>query len=354
MKSKTEVANTLLQLIQDVGIPAAINSDGAQELQHGKWNQVRSDYGIPQTITEPYSPWQNRAEINIREAKKRISRLMQRTHTPKTLWDYCANYIAEITCLIPNDLYGAHGRTPHEIVTGNTPDITEYVEFGWFDPIYYYDDTPFPDPKCAIGRWLGVAHRVGQALCYWVLTITGSVIARTTIQKMSNDELISQSKELLTFDAKTLESLSSNDNCRYEVTTTGEDLDAQDLYHDTNMNMVTEGGMPDIDDFPGDAYDNYINAQVMLPRGDTYEQATVIRRKRDNDGYLIGHKNENPILDTRVYEVSFTDGHVGEYTTNVIAKNIFSTVDDQGHDILLFHDIVDHHWDKMVIITQWE
>jgi hypothetical protein len=36
MKSKTEVANTLLQLIQDVGIPAAIHCDGAQELQHGR------------------------------------------------------------------------------------------------------------------------------------------------------------------------------------------------------------------------------------------------------------------------------------------------------------------------------
>jgi hypothetical protein len=76
---------------------------------------------------------------------------MQRTPTPKALWDCCTSYIAEITCLIPNDLYGAHGCTPHEIVTENTSDKAEYVEFGWFEPICYYDETPFPNPKCAIG-----------------------------------------------------------------------------------------------------------------------------------------------------------------------------------------------------------
>ena len=45
----------------------------------------------------------------------------------------------------------------------------------------------------ALGRWLGVASRVGQALCYWVLTGSGQVLARTTIQAVSIDELHTQS-----------------------------------------------------------------------------------------------------------------------------------------------------------------
>jgi hypothetical protein len=77
----------------------------------------------------------------------------------------------------------------HEVVTSNTPDILEYVEFRWYQPIFYLDDAPFPNPKRIIGRWVGVAHGVGQAICYWILTDTGNVIARTTVRKPSLDEL---------------------------------------------------------------------------------------------------------------------------------------------------------------------
>jgi hypothetical protein len=88
------------------------------------------------------------------------------------------------------------------MVTGNTPDITEYMEFSWYKPIYCYDDLPFPNAKRNIARWLGVAHRVGQALCFWVLTNTGQVVARTTIQKLSNEELLSPvvQEEIKAFD----------------------------------------------------------------------------------------------------------------------------------------------------------
>ncbi len=98
MQKKSEAGSALLELIQDIGIPSAIHTDGAKEETLGKWKQVCQDFGIKQTLTEPYSPWQNRAELNIREAKKKILRLMSRTHTPKALWDYCATYVADITC----------------------------------------------------------------------------------------------------------------------------------------------------------------------------------------------------------------------------------------------------------------
>jgi len=61
-----------LELIQDIRIPSPIYTDGAKEETFGKWKQVCQDFGIKQTITEPYSPWQNHAELNIWEAKKKI------------------------------------------------------------------------------------------------------------------------------------------------------------------------------------------------------------------------------------------------------------------------------------------
>lgn len=54
-----------------------------------------------------------------------------------------------------------------------------------------------------------------------------------------------------------------------------------------------------------------------------------MRQKRDAEGNNIGRSHHNPILDTRIYEVAFSDGHVAEYVTNVIAENIYSMIDDE-------------------------
>jgi len=82
-----------------------------------------------------------------------------------------------------------HGRTPHEVLTGNTPDISEYVEFSWYQPVWYYVPDVFPQQNKFLARWIGVAHRIGQAMCYWLLPASGIPIARTTIQAISPLEL---------------------------------------------------------------------------------------------------------------------------------------------------------------------
>jgi hypothetical protein len=77
-------------------------------------------------------------------------------------------------------------------LTGNTPDISEFLEFEWYQPIWYYDPEPFPEQRRKLARWIGIAHRVGQALCYWILPESGRPLARTTIQAVSQDELATQ------------------------------------------------------------------------------------------------------------------------------------------------------------------
>ncbi len=36
------------------------------------------------------------------------------------------------------DLYALHGRTPHGLVTGNSPDISELTDYAWYEPVWYY------------------------------------------------------------------------------------------------------------------------------------------------------------------------------------------------------------------------
>jgi hypothetical protein len=46
MQRKSEAGFTLLDLIQDIGIPSALHTDGAKELNQGKWKAICSDFGI--------------------------------------------------------------------------------------------------------------------------------------------------------------------------------------------------------------------------------------------------------------------------------------------------------------------
>jgi len=51
-----------------------------------------------------------------------------------------------------------HGQTPIEKITGNTPDTSEYLEFKWFDLVWYYKPQAFPSERKLLARWISAAH----------------------------------------------------------------------------------------------------------------------------------------------------------------------------------------------------
>ena len=48
------------------------------------------------------------------------------------------------------------------------------------------------------------------------------------------------------------------------------------------------------------------------------------------------------MLDTRQYEVKFLDGEIEVYTANIIAENLISQVEKEGHFQVMIDEIVDH------------
>lgn len=70
MKSKSEAADTLISFMQDIGIPSDLHSDDAKELTGGRMSELLRKFWIKSSQSEPYSPWQVRAELCIREIKK--------------------------------------------------------------------------------------------------------------------------------------------------------------------------------------------------------------------------------------------------------------------------------------------
>ena len=141
MKKKSEAPDSLIHFMQDVGIPSHLHSDDAKELTQGRMGEIVHKCWIKATQSEPYSPWQVRAELCNRELKKAVRSTMARTKAPGRLWDFCATYHSEIRNLTAHPLFNLQGRTPYELVTGQTPDISEYTDYSWYDTVWYFDQT---------------------------------------------------------------------------------------------------------------------------------------------------------------------------------------------------------------------
>jgi hypothetical protein len=89
---------------------------------------------------------------------------MVKRKVPRRLWDYGMVWAREVMSLTSNSSFSLDGRKPMEQLTGETPDISEYLDFGFYDWIQYKDNAGLGESR--IGRWLGVAHRVGNLMSY--------------------------------------------------------------------------------------------------------------------------------------------------------------------------------------------
>ena len=74
---------------------------------------------------------------------------------------------------------------------GHTIDISEWLDFEFYDLVWYWNErkADMADDTKKIGRWLGIAHRAGSNMTYWILTQSGKVIARSTIQHVIHSEI---------------------------------------------------------------------------------------------------------------------------------------------------------------------
>ena len=95
-------------------------------------------------------------------------------------------YVCETGNLTVNSLRYSNGRTLLEIITGETPDVSEYLDFCFYDWMTYRTNAGLDQPE--IGIWIGVLHRVGNLLSYWILLESGIVISCTTAQRITNLE----------------------------------------------------------------------------------------------------------------------------------------------------------------------
>jgi hypothetical protein len=350
MKGKGEAPDALMKVIRNVGIMKDLVSDGAPEETRGRWEETVNEFRIRQKRSEPYSQWQNRAESSIREIKKGIKRATRRANSPMRLWDYCGEWVAAIRRLTAHPIPSLNDRVPAERIEGNTPDISEYAQFDWYEHVWYIDPSvQFPEDQKRLGRWIGVAHDVGQAMTSWVLPASCRPIARSSVTPLTEDER--QNPDIQERLQELDEAITARIGDKTTRATNNKDLETlfptvpDDIYADDDDSEPNPDDMPEADDFTPESLDEYLTAEVLLPLGGDVTKARVIGRKRDADGNPVGRRNNNPILDTREYEVEFPDGSTDVFTANTIAESMYSQIDDEGNSFAIMDAITDHKSD---------
>ena len=66
---------------------------------------------------------------------------MHKNKVPQRLWDYGLVWISETGNLSVSSLRYASGITPLEYITGETPNISEYLDFTFYDWVTYSANT---------------------------------------------------------------------------------------------------------------------------------------------------------------------------------------------------------------------
>jgi hypothetical protein len=358
MRKESEASEALNEFIRTVGVPKELISDGAKAETAGNFGRVVKEYKVKQRTTEAYTPWQNKAEGDIREFKRGVRRATFRAKSPKRLWDYCGEWVAAVRRLTAHDIPSLGGRVPNEVVEGFTPDISEYAQFDWYEYVWYHDTrVQFPEDTRKLARWIGVAHDVGSDLTFWILPNSCKVMARSTVWSLTPEEYADPAVHAMMADLDA----SIREKIGDSVSDNEVDPEIAELFPIVPDDLFTpevgadydpyepDASMPEADDYTPEAYDKYLSAEVLLPNMGTVTKARVVARKRDADGNPVGRAHSNPLLDTREYEVEFVDGATDVFTANTIAECMYSQVDDEGHSQMLLSEIIDHKSDGSAV-----
>ena len=348
------IGQSLMDFSHDFGVPEHLTFDGALA-QTGKYTDFMKNIrrlNIDHHISGPRRPNENPAEASIRELKKRWYRIMMKKKVPRRLWDFGVVWVCETNNVSVSSSRYAKARTPLEIITGETPDISEHLDFSFYDWVTYRTNAGLGEPS--IGRWLGVSHKVGQLMSYWILTDKAKVISCTTVQRLTHNE--QQTDEYSTtmdaynnavndiLDVADADLEFNEDNHPRWNRLSLNEFDIEEEFVAEYNKVVSDNTVPEADDVYDCSKDNYLSMEIGLARGadDQLHTAVVKRRAVDIEGTPIGVPNDNPLLDSRRYEVEFSDGTLETISANVIAENLLAQVDDEGHRQLLLSEIIDH------------
>ena len=163
-----------------------ITDGGRYEISKKVADLLRSLF-IKQHESEPYHQHQNKAEQRYGVVKRYINTLMNLTGAPAHCWLLCMLYVCHLLNATASPALG--GLTPLQALTGQVTDISHFLHFSFWEPIYYKVDESEPDHRFPSqsnekrGHWVGFAENKGDQLTWKILTDdTNTIIIRSAVR----------------------------------------------------------------------------------------------------------------------------------------------------------------------------
>ena len=174
IKSQKQFINTLYDNIRYRGAMTTLITDGGRyEITKKAADLLRSLF-IKQYESESYHQHQNKAEQRYGVVKRYINTLMNLTGALAHCWLLCMLYVCNLLNATASPALG--GLTPLQALTRQVPDISHFLHFSFWEPIYYKVDESEPDHRFPSqsnekrGHWVGFADNKGDHLTWKILT----------------------------------------------------------------------------------------------------------------------------------------------------------------------------------------
>ena len=318
MASKGDYEDALHKFCKDVGVPTTLPVDPSGEQTSKKASKFCNQVGTTLNILEESTQWANHAELYVGLLKSSITKDLRQSNYPMKLWDYCAEQRVGIHNVIPRDLFQINGNNPTTATFGTQADISNICIFGWYNWCYFRKKShaQFPFQKRNLDRVLRPLQNEGNKMTHAVLTITGKVVPRFNCAPLTISEIHSPSEK------------NKRDNFDIAILKLHGDLmtvpESKPKAIDTNMPDLLDNNVEEpiqsLEEDPINAdgttayknpvMDALIHAELVLPHGEKMSNAKVKGRAKDIHGNEVGTFEPNPLLNSILYDVEFSDGNI--------------------------------------------
>ena len=186
-----DYADCLQDAIRKFGAMDTIISDYAQAEISNRVKDILRVYGIRDWQSEPHHQHQNYAERAYQEVKKFANWVLNWTGAPKDSWLLVMEYVVYILNRTARRKLG--WRTPIEALSGQTPDISNLLQFHFWEPCYIksYGEKgqKFPSNSTEILVYFcGYSEHVGSYYTYKVFNpLTRRVLYRSQLKKIVDE-----------------------------------------------------------------------------------------------------------------------------------------------------------------------
>jgi hypothetical protein len=189
VKTDKEFVNTLEDNIRERGAMDKLISDCARAETSTRVKDILRALVISDWQSEPYQENQNFAENRYATIKAATNRVLNQSGASADSWLLAVQYVCHVLNHLASSTLG--WMPPLQVLTGQTPDTSALLVCAFWEPVYYnphYDGFP-SSPNEELGRWVGVAPNVGDALTFKILSPANKVIFRSVIRSALDPSL---------------------------------------------------------------------------------------------------------------------------------------------------------------------